>query len=51
MIRTLSILRELACILGLLFVAVALSPFWLAVLAWQRHQWQKQVNATLRGAA
>ena len=49
--RALSVFRELVCIVVLLFVAVALSPFWLSMLAWQRHQWDKQVRATLGGAA
>ena len=43
--------RELVCILALLCISVVLSPFWLSMLVWQRHQWEKQVRSTMRGSA
>ena len=42
--RALSVARELVCIVGLLCAAVILSPFWLALVAWQRHEWEKQTR-------
>lgn len=42
--KALSIARELVCIVAMLCSAVLASPFWLAFVVWQRHEWNRQTR-------